>query len=135
MPASCLGSNVLVHFASGEAAKADRAEAIAAAGGAISVQIPNEVVHVARPEMPMSWAEIRVFLSVLRGALTVHSLPVETHDAGVTLAARYGLSLYDAVIAPSRLCAGRDTLWSEDMQNGMMLEGSLRIVNPFRATA
>lgn len=27
--------------------------------------------------------------------------------------------------------AGCDTLWSEDMQHGVALEGRLRIVNPF----
>jgi predicted nucleic acid-binding protein len=27
-----------------------------------------------------------------------------------------------------------DTLWSEDMHHGMVLDGRLRIVNPFRTT-
>jgi hypothetical protein len=45
---------------------------------------------------------------------------------------RYGLSIYDAMIAASALHAECDTLWSEDMQDGMTLENRLRIVNPFR---
>jgi predicted nucleic acid-binding protein len=49
------------------------------------------------------------------------------------LAERYGLSTYDAEIAASALHAGCDTLWSEDMQHGMVLEQGLKIVNPFRA--
>jgi predicted nucleic acid-binding protein len=36
------------------------------------------------------------------------------------------------MIAASALDAGRDTLWSVDMQHGMTLEEGLRIVNPFR---
>jgi len=45
---------------------------------------------------------------------------------------RYGLSIFDAMIAASALHADCDTLWSEDMQDGMTLENRLRIVNPFR---
>jgi predicted nucleic acid-binding protein len=53
--------------------------------------------------------------------------------AGLALAERYGLSVYDAMIAASALDAGCDTLWSEGLQDGMVMDGKLRIVNPFRA--
>jgi predicted nucleic acid-binding protein len=49
------------------------------------------------------------------------------------LAERYGFSTYDAMIVASALHAGCDTLWSEDMQDGMVIEENLRIVNPFLA--
>jgi predicted nucleic acid-binding protein len=39
----------------------------------------------------------------------------------------------DAMIAASALHADCDTLWSEDMQDGIVLDDRLRIVNPFRA--
>ena len=51
---------------------------------------------------------------------------------GLALAERYGLSIYDAMIAASALEAGCDTLWSEDMQHRMVIEGRVRIINPFR---
>jgi predicted nucleic acid-binding protein len=35
-------------------------------------------------------------------------------------------------IAAAALHAGCDTLWSEDMQHGMVLDEGLRIANPFR---
>jgi predicted nucleic acid-binding protein len=133
MPASFFDTNVLVYLASGDAAKADRAEAFVAKGGAISVQVLNELANVARRKMQMSWADTNAFLSVLRGLLTVHPLTIETHDTGLELAERYGLSTFDAMIAASALHAGCDRLWSEDMQHGMTLGKSLRIVNPFRA--
>jgi predicted nucleic acid-binding protein len=37
------------------------------------------------------------------------------------------------MIAASALHADCDTLWSEDMQDGILLEDRLRIVNPFCA--
>lgn len=134
MPVSAafLDTNVLVYIASGDVAKADRAEAIVAAGGAISVQVLNELANVARRKMRMSWADTHAFLDMLRGLLTVHPFSLETHEAGLRLAERYGFSIYDAMIAASALHAECDTLWSEDMQQGMILDEGLHILNPFR---
>jgi predicted nucleic acid-binding protein len=132
MPGSFFDTNVLVYLASGDVAKADRAEATLAKGGSISVQVLNELANVARRKMQMSWDETHAFLNMLRGLLTVHPLTVETHETGLRLAERYGLSLYDSMIAASALDAGCDTLWSEDMQHGMKLDEGLRIANPFR---
>ena len=132
MPGSFFDTNVLVYLASGDAAKADRAEATLAKGGSISVQVLNELANIARRKMQMSWDETHAFLNMLRGLLTVHPLTVETHETGLRLAGRYGLSIYDSMIAASALDAGCDTLWSEDMQHGMKLDEDLRIANPFR---
>jgi predicted nucleic acid-binding protein len=132
MPASFFDTNVLVYLASGDASKADRAEAIIAGGGSISVQVLNELANVARRKMQMTWDETHALLATLRGLLTVHPVTVETHEAGLRIAERYGLSIYDSMIAASALGAGCDTLWSEDMQHGMKLDEGLRIANPFR---
>jgi predicted nucleic acid-binding protein len=134
MPGSFFDTNVLIYIASEDAAKADRAEAIISGGGAISVQVLNELANVARRKMRMSWQDTHAFLSLLRGLLNVHSLAVEAHETGLALAERYNLAIDDAMIAASALDADCDTLWSEDMQHGMVLDGRLRIVNPFRAT-
>jgi predicted nucleic acid-binding protein len=134
MPVSFFDTNVLVYLASGDAAKADRAESAIAAGGSISVQVLNELANVARRKMRMSWDDTHAFLNTLRGLLTVHLITIETHETGLRLAERYGLSIYDSMIAASALGAGCDTLWSEDMQHGMKLDEGLRIVNPFRGT-
>jgi predicted nucleic acid-binding protein len=134
MPASFFDTNVLVYVASGDAVKADQAEAAIAAGGAISVQVLNELTSVARRKMQMSWPDTHAFLNMMRGLLKVHPLTIEVHETGLGLARRYGFSTYDAMIAASALHAGCDTLWSEDMQHGMTLDEGLRIVDPFRAT-
>ena len=133
MAASFLDTNVLVYLASEDAAKANQAEAVLAAGGVISVQVLNELANVARRKMRLSWPELRALLETLRSFLTVHPLTVEIHEAGLALAERYGFSLYDAMIVASALDAGCDTLLSEDMQHGMVLDEGLRILNPFRA--
>ncbi len=134
MPGSFFDSNVLLYIASSDVAKAERAEAIVGSGGSISVQVLNEIANVTRRKTLMSWQETHAFLSLLRGLLTVHPVTVETHETGLALAERYNLSLYDAMIAAAALHAGCDTLWSEDMQHGLAIDGRLRITNPFHAT-
>lgn len=133
MPGSFFDTSVLLYIASGDAAKADRAEQVIGEGGTISVHVLNEIAHVARRKMGLSWTETRAFLSMIRGLLQVQPITIDIHETGLSLAQRYGLSTYDAMIAASALLAESDTLWSEDMQDGMVLDGRLRIVNPFRA--
>jgi len=133
MPGKFFDTNILVYLASGDAEKADRAESILGDGGVISVQVLNELTNVARRKMRMTWADTHAFLTLIRRLLTVQPMTVETHETGLALAERYNLSTYDAMIAASALHAGCDTLWSEDMQDGMALGQGLRVVNPFRA--
>ena len=105
-------------------------KAAIAADGAISVQALNELANVARRKMRMSWSETNALADPLRGLLTAQPLTVEVHETGLALAERYGFSLYDAMIVASALTAGCDTLWSEDMRGGMVVEG-MRILDPF----
>jgi predicted nucleic acid-binding protein len=132
MPVSFFDTDVLVYLASGDTVKADLAEAAIASGGSISVQILNELTNVARRKMKMSWDETHALLNTLRSLLTVCPVTVESHETGLGIAERFGLSIYDAMIAASAIHAGCDTLWSEDMQHGLKLDHGLRIVNPFR---
>ena len=132
MPGSFIDTNVLVYVASGDPAKADRAEKIIADGGTISVQVLNEVANVARRKMRMTWSETHALLSMIRALLPVQPITVETHETGLELAERYGLSICDAMIAASALHAECDMLWSEDMHDGVVIKDRLRIANPFR---
>jgi len=131
MPGSFFDTYVLLYIASGDSTKAERAEQLIGDGGTISVQVLNEIANVARRKMGLTWMETRSFLSMLRGLLPVEPITVEIHETGIALAERYHLSTYDAMIAAAALQADCDTLWSEDMQDGMVFDTRLRIVNPF----
>lgn len=131
MPGSFIDTNVIVYLASGDLAKAQRAEEVILAGGTISVQVLNEIANVARRKMQLSWNETHAFLSSIRYLLSVVPVTVETHETGIRLAERYSVSVYDAMILASALLAGCEALWSEDMQHGAVIEGRLRVVNPF----
>lgn len=135
MPGSFFDTNVVLYLASDDLTKANRAESILAEGGTISVQVLNEIANVARRKMRMSWEETHGFLSMIRSLLPVEPLTIETHETGLALAERYGLSPFDAMIVASALLAGCDMLWSEDMQDELVIDGRLQIANPFRAAS
>ena len=59
-------------------------------------------------------------------------LTVATHEAAVRLAARDGTAFYDTLLVASALEANCDTLLTEDMQDGRVVEARLTIRNPFR---
>jgi predicted nucleic acid-binding protein len=110
MSGSFFDTNVIAYIASADPVKAAEAEQVIAGGGAISVQVLNELTNIARRKMQMPRTDIHTFLSAVRGLLTVHPLTVEVHETGLALAERYSLSTYDAMIAASALHAGCDTL-------------------------
>ena len=132
MPGSFFDTNVLIYLVSNDVAKAERAEQIVAVGGIISVQVLNEVANVARRKMRLSWAETSSILSTLRSLLRVEPVTLGTHEAGLALARRFGLSIQDAMIVAAAVQADCTTLWSEDMHHGLLVDDRLRIVNPFR---
>ena len=132
MSGSFFDSNVLLYATSLDDIKANRVRLLLDSGGTISVQVLNEIAHVTRRKFRMSWADTKSFLSTLRDLLTVEPLTADIHTTGLRLAERYGLAIYDAMIVAAALAANCDTLWSEDMQDGLLIDHRLRIVNPFR---
>jgi predicted nucleic acid-binding protein len=123
-------TNVLLYLLSNDAAKADRAEALLATGGVVSVQVLNEFASVASRKLTMTIPEVREILSTVRSVCAVKSLDVETHDLGLELAERYGFSIYDSLIVAAAVRAGCAILYTEDLQRGQVIE-NLTIRNPF----
>lgn len=130
MSAEFADTNVVLYLLD-DGPKADRAEQILAQSPRISVQVLNEALVNCRRKAGLTWDETRAFLAGVQALCPVEDLSLQTHEIGRALAERYSLSVYDAMIVASALIAGCTTLWSEDMQDGLLVEGQLRIVNPF----
>jgi predicted nucleic acid-binding protein len=125
-------SNVLLYLASTRQDRIERVRQLARAGGTISVQVLNEIAAVSRRKFKMSWEETAALISEAEELLTVEPLTLLVHKDGLRLAERYGFAIYDSFIVAAALAADCDTLWSEDMQHGMVVDGRLTITNPFR---
>ncbi len=126
-----IDTNVLLYLLSGDEAKADRAEETLAGGGVLSVQVLNEFASVASRKLKMSIGEIREALATIRALCKIVPISEDTHDLGLQVAERYGMSIYDSMVIASALLAGCKAVLSEDLQDGQIIEGRLEIRNPF----
>lgn len=132
MALSFFDTNVLLYLASEDEAKADRAEDLLTAGGVVSVQVLNEFVSVSTRKWRRPWKAIEDTLAVVRTLCRVEPVTIAAHDAALVLARDHDFAFYDALIVASARQAGCDTLFSEDMQHGRIIDRVLTIRNPFR---
>ena len=114
-------TNILV-YAQQMDGKGDRARALFAGGGKLSVQVRKQ---------RRDWREIdEAAADVLTIVDPPLPLTLDLHHSARSLAQDHQLSFYDALIVATAIEAGCDTLFSEDMQHGRSI-GGLSIVNPF----
>ena len=130
MSAEFADTNIVLYLLD-DGPKADRAEEILGRGPRISVQVLNETLVNCRRKAGLGWDETGRFLAGIQALCPVEGLTLQTHEVGRALAERYGVAIYDAMIVSAALIAGCTTLWTEDMQDGLVVEGQLLLVNPF----
>ena len=99
----------------------------------ISTQVINEVCVNLLRQVSFSEDQIAELVEAFYGKYRV----VELGRAALLTASRlrrtYSLSFWDSTIVSAALNAGVSLLYSEDMQHGMLFEGSLQVRNPFIA--
>ena len=125
-------TNVLIYAVGKDDPRASKAEALLAGGGMVSIQSLNEFVSVARRKLGMSWKEVKEMLDIVC-VLCPDPVPIslDIHRGAVAIAEMYGYSIYDSLIASAALEAGCKTLYSEDLQDGQIINRQLTIRNPF----
>jgi predicted nucleic acid-binding protein len=134
MPAKhFIDTNVLIYTLAKDDPRAPKAEALLASGAIVSVQALNEFVSVARRKLGMSWNEVKEFLDLVY-VLCPEPVPISlaTHKAALAIAERHGYSIYDALVVSAALEVGCKTLYSEDLQDGQIINRQLTVRNPFR---
>ncbi len=129
-------TNVFVYALVQDDPRSDEAQKLIAEGGTVSVQVLIEFAAVVRRKTKMPWDEVRFAIENIK-ALCPNPLLVtlDTHGEALAIAEGYGYKIYDALIVASALEARCTILYSEDMQDGQVIDKSLTIRNPFRLLA
>jgi len=128
-----LDTNVLIYAIARDDPRGVRAEELLAGGGVISVQVLNEFVSVSRRKLQMAWQEVIQALDAIRILCpSPVQITLATHEKALGIAQQHGYGIYDALIAAAALEAKCSTLYSEDLQEGEVIEKQLTIRNPFR---
>ena len=125
-------ANVLIYAVAENDPRSAQAEVLLASGGVLSVQILNEFVSVTRRKILMSWSDVTEALDAFR-VLCPSPLPItmEIHEAALKIAEKHGYNIYDALVIAAALEAGCTTLYSENLHDGLTIDGQLTIRNPF----
>jgi predicted nucleic acid-binding protein len=99
----------------------------------VGVQVFNELCNVAL-RRKFDWLKTRQMLASLEALCAeVVPLTLDVHKRGLLLHQKYPLQFYDAMMLAAALEAGCTTFYSEDMQDGQVIENTLTIKNPFKA--
>ncbi len=104
--------------------------------GTISTQVVQEFVHLAlrKFQRPMTIAECREYLQTVLLPLCQHFPSISTYDRAMLVMQETGYTIYDALIVTAAIESGCNTLLTEDLQHGRVIQ-SVRIINPFLGEA
>lgn len=130
-----LDTNVLLYATLQPDQRSEAARALLARRCVINVQVLNEFANVASRKLRRPWPDVVQAVDAIRLlCLPPLSLSVSVHESGMAIAACTGYQLYDALIIAAALEAGCTTLFSEDLQDGQVIDKRLVIRNPFAGT-
>jgi len=124
-------TNVIVYAESDDGEKSVRARSIVESGPVISSQVVNETIAALASKFRFTRPDAYEVANALMDLCEVVPIDQRTVREAMTLALRYQLSHWDALIVAAALNAGCDVLYSEDMQHGQRIDDRLTIVNPF----
>jgi len=97
----------------------------------ISIQVVNEVYNVLTKKILINKALAREIVYKFGEYFKVISIDFSLTQRAIEINMRYNYSFWDSLIIASALVSGCDTLYTEDMHHGQVIEGKLKIVNPF----
>ncbi len=131
-----IDSNVLIYvFDETDYAKRTRSEdliqlAVREGIGCISYQVVQETINVVTRKLSATATQAHQFLEDVLVPLWSVNSTKRLYRCGLDIMRRYRFSFYDSLIVAAALEGKCRTLFSEDLQDGQIIE-KITIVNPF----
>ena len=97
----------------------------------LSVQVINEICVNLIKKAFYTEEEIQQLIKNLNDVFEIYSLKLENILLVSQLRIRYSFSYWDSLIVSSALNNECNVLYSENMHHNLMVEGKLKIINPF----
>ena len=100
-----------------------------------SVQVINEFIFIVitsqKIKKPLAISEIKKRVDFLGNMLNIMALEFATCTSALDIKIKYSLSYWDSLIVASALKNDCKVLYTEDMQDGLIINDKLTIKNPF----
>ncbi len=112
-------------------------QALASHSGCVSYQVIQEFANVGLRKFAQCFSvhECKQFIDAAMQPLNRVANSPELFEAALNLHDETRYSFYDCLVIAAALQAGANVLYTEDLQHKQLIDGRLRIVNPFLAVA
>lgn len=97
----------------------------------VSTQILGELYNVLIKKKLQTQAQAQEIISEIITGFYIHEATSAYVAKAVQINIRHGYSYWDSLLIATALLSDCNILYSEDMQHNQVIEGRLRIVNPF----
>jgi predicted nucleic acid-binding protein len=97
----------------------------------ISTQVLNEFCNVCIKKLYKTFDEINAALDELANNCSVYTIRFRDVKEAMILQKKYSYSFFDSLMLEAALATGCKYIFTEDMQDGQVIEDRLTIKNPF----
>jgi len=127
-----LDTNILIHSHGPENAdKTLAARKLLGNNPVISSQVISEYLNAMKRLFKIEKKELLLTCSLLLKRCAIQPVSLQTITNARRLIERYDFQMFDGIIVASAIEANCNILYSEDMQNGLIVEKYLTITNPY----
>ena len=127
-----IDSNIILYGFSKDLFKKEIVKTLIRANPLISIQVVNEIINVLLKKFHFSIKDVKEVLNFLKLKTKITNLKLESIELALFIKEKYKYSYYDSLIIASALENDCTILYSEDMQHTQVIEGKLKIINPFK---
>ena len=134
MSGNCfLDTNILIYFLSKDEIEKQKIcqTLLQTKSCIISTQVLNEISNVLLKKFKLEHESVLHVISDLNSHLEVAPISFATITLALRFSKKYKISYYDSLILSSAYENNCSLVYSEDMQDGFVIEKKLKIKNPF----
>lgn len=124
-------TNIVAYSVGRDSDKRRIAREILSRHATLSTQVISEFLNVCRIKLRFDVAQLHRLANEIIASSYILVIDSATILKAMQIEAHTGYSYWDSLILATAMLAGCDTVLSEDMQHGQVIEDTVRIVNPF----
>ena len=127
-----LDSNILIYLLDQDKLKKEKVTLLLDPTFTISTQVVAENINVCLKKLKLTKEKAFDHGNFLLTKFNVIAIEKAFFPIAFQIAIKYQLSFWDSLILASALQSDCTQFYSEDMQHGLVIEGKLKIINPFK---
>jgi predicted nucleic acid-binding protein len=126
-----LDSNILIYAIGKDKYKKNISIGLIKKRPLISTQVLNEISNIMTKKLTLPYQDIHKIIDSIIQKCEIKTIDIFTIKMALDISEKYKYSYYDSLIISSALESNCNTLYTEDMRSGQIINNLLKIINPF----